>query len=35
VVARNSNEAMLGLAEAAFDGILESGGRFCVGAFGI
>jgi hypothetical protein len=36
-VARNVNEAlvapMVGLAESAFDGILKSGGRFCVGAF--
>jgi hypothetical protein len=37
-VARNANEAMVALmvgsAESAFDGSLESGGRFCVGAFG-
>jgi hypothetical protein len=25
---------MMGLAESAFGGSLESGGRFCVGAFG-
>jgi hypothetical protein len=38
LVARNANEAMVslwwGLAESAFGGSLESGGRFCVGAFG-
>jgi hypothetical protein len=32
LVARSANEAMV--AESAFGGSLESGGRFCVGAFG-
>jgi hypothetical protein len=31
LVARNANEALVG---SAFGGGLESGGRFCVGAFG-
>jgi hypothetical protein len=35
-VARNTNEAKMafwyGLAESAFSGSMESGGRFCVGA---
>jgi hypothetical protein len=35
LVARNANEAMVEPAvESAFRGILESGSRFCVGAFG-
>jgi hypothetical protein len=37
VVTRNTNYvkvALWGVAESAFGGSLESGGRFCVGAFG-
>jgi hypothetical protein len=34
LVARNANEATVGQAESAFGGSMESGGRFCVGAFG-
>jgi hypothetical protein len=34
LVARNSTGLWWGMEESAFGGSLESGGRFCVGAFG-
>jgi hypothetical protein len=34
LIARNANKVWSDLTECTFGGSLESGGRFCVGAFG-